>query len=57
MKFLIPEQETAMKIAISSDERTHLTDFLDVWFSTSYSEDEWNRQQIEQIKQLEAGQT
>jgi ribose 5-phosphate isomerase B len=32
-------------------------EILDAWFSTSYSEDEWNRQQIERIKQLEAGQT
>jgi ribose 5-phosphate isomerase B len=32
-------------------------EILDAWFSTPYSEDEWNRQQIERIKQLEAGQS
>ncbi len=30
-------------------------EILDAWFSTPYSDDEWNRQQIERIKQLEAG--
>src|SRR5579859_4052582 len=31
-------------------------EILDAWFATPYSEDEWNRQQMERIKQLEAGQ-
>jgi ribose 5-phosphate isomerase B len=31
-------------------------EILDAWFATPYSEDEWNRQQIERIKRLEAGQ-
>ena len=31
-------------------------EILDAWFETPYSEDEWNRQQIERIRQLEAGQ-
>ena len=26
---------------------------LDAWFSTSYSEDDWNRQQIQRIRELE----
>jgi ribose 5-phosphate isomerase B len=29
-------------------------EILDAWFATPYSEDEWNRQQIERIRQLEA---
>ncbi|HZU70384.1 MAG TPA: RpiB/LacA/LacB family sugar-phosphate isomerase [Ktedonobacteraceae bacterium] len=29
-------------------------EILDAWFATPYSEDEWNRQQIERISQLEA---
>src|SRR5579884_1145473 len=29
-------------------------EILDAWFATPYSEDEWNRQQIEGISQLEA---
>jgi ribose 5-phosphate isomerase B len=28
-------------------------EILDAWFSTPYSEDEWNRQQMERIQQLE----
>src|SRR6266571_9031631 len=32
-------------------------EILDAWFSTPYSEDEWNRQQIERIKQLEEHQS
>ena len=28
-------------------------EILDVWFSTPYSDDEWNRQQIARIQQLE----
>lgn len=28
-------------------------EILDAWFSTPYSEDEWNRQQLERIQQLE----
>jgi len=28
-------------------------EILDVWFATPYSEDEWNRQQMERIKQIE----
>ena len=31
-------------------------EILDTWFTTPYSEDEWNRQQIERITQLEAHQ-
>jgi ribose 5-phosphate isomerase B len=29
-------------------------EILDAWFDTPYSDDEWNRQQIERIKELEA---
>lgn len=29
-------------------------EILDAWFATPYSEDEWNRQQMERIKELEA---
>lgn len=29
-------------------------EILDAWFATPYSDDEWNRQQIERIRQLEA---
>jgi ribose 5-phosphate isomerase B len=32
-------------------------EILDAWFATPYSEDEWNRQQMERIKQLEAHQS
>src|SRR5579859_8235046 len=32
------------------------SEILDAWFATPYSEDDWNRQQMERIKQLEAGQ-
>jgi ribose 5-phosphate isomerase B len=32
-------------------------EILDAWFSTPYSEDEWNRQQIERIKRLDAGKS
>jgi ribose 5-phosphate isomerase B len=32
-------------------------EILDAWFETPFSEDEWNRQQIERIKQLEAHQS
>lgn len=28
-------------------------EILDAWFSTPYSDDDWNRQQIERIRQLE----
>lgn len=28
-------------------------EILDAWFATPYSEDDWNRQQIERIRQLE----
>ena len=28
-------------------------EILDAWFATPYSDDEWNRQQIERIKKLE----
>jgi len=28
-------------------------EILDAWFATPYSDDEWNRQQMERIKQLE----
>jgi ribose 5-phosphate isomerase B len=28
-------------------------EILDAWFATPYSEDEWNRQQMERIRQLE----
>ncbi|MCS6774410.1 MAG: RpiB/LacA/LacB family sugar-phosphate isomerase [Anaerolineae bacterium] len=28
-------------------------EILDAWFSTPYSEDEWNRQQIERVRSLE----
>jgi ribose 5-phosphate isomerase B len=28
-------------------------EILDAWFATPYSEDEWNRKQIERIQQLE----
>lgn len=28
-------------------------EILDAWFATPYSEDEWNRQQMERIKQIE----
>ncbi|HEY7418645.1 MAG TPA: RpiB/LacA/LacB family sugar-phosphate isomerase [Ktedonobacteraceae bacterium] len=28
-------------------------EILEAWFATPYSEDEWNRQQIERIRQLE----
>jgi len=29
-------------------------EILDAWFSTPYSDDEWNRTQIERIRQMEA---
>ncbi len=29
-------------------------EILDAWFSTPFSDDEWNRQQIERIRQMEA---
>ena len=29
-------------------------EILDAWFSTPYSDDEWNRQQMERIRELEA---
>ncbi len=29
-------------------------EILEAWFATPYSDDEWNRQQIERIKRLEA---
>ncbi len=29
-------------------------EILDAWFATPYSDDEWNRQQMERIKELEA---
>ncbi len=32
-------------------------EILDAWFATPFSEDEWNRQQMERIKQLEAHQS
>ena len=32
-------------------------EILDTWFTTPYSEDEWNRQQIERIRQIEARQS
>jgi ribose 5-phosphate isomerase B len=32
-------------------------EILDAWFTTPYSEDEWNRQQIERIKRLDAGKS
>ena len=32
-------------------------EILDTWFATPYSEDEWNRQQMERIRQLEARQS
>ncbi len=31
-------------------------EILDAWFATPYSDDEWNRQQMERIKRLEAHQ-
>ncbi len=31
-------------------------EILDAWFATPYSDDEWNLQQIERIKELEARQ-
>jgi ribose 5-phosphate isomerase B len=32
-------------------------EILEAWFATPYSDDEWNRQQIERIRQLEARQS
>jgi ribose 5-phosphate isomerase B len=32
-------------------------EILDAWFSTPYSDDDWNRQQIERIRQIEARTT
>ena len=32
-------------------------EILEAWFATPYSDDEWNRQQIERIHQLEERQT
>src|SRR6266516_5755349 len=32
-------------------------EILDAWFETPFSEDEWNRKQIQRIKQLEAHQS
>jgi ribose 5-phosphate isomerase B len=31
-------------------------EILDAWFATPYSDDEWNRQQMERVRQLEASQ-
>ncbi len=31
-------------------------EILDAWFATPYAEDEWNRQQIERIRELETRQ-
>jgi ribose 5-phosphate isomerase RpiB len=28
-------------------------EILEAWFATPYSDDEWNRQQMERIKQIE----
>lgn len=32
-------------------------EILDTWFATPYSDDEWNRQQMERIKELEERQS
>jgi ribose 5-phosphate isomerase B len=32
-------------------------EILEAWFATSYSDDEWNRQQMERVRQLEANQS
>jgi ribose 5-phosphate isomerase B len=32
-------------------------EILEAWFATPYSDDEWNRQQMERVRQLEANQS
>lgn len=42
-----------LALSLRSTPEAIAKEILDAWFSTPYSEDEWNRQQMERIRQLE----
>ena len=44
-----------LALSIQATSESLLKKILDVWFSTPFSDDEWNLQQIERIHQLDAG--
>ena len=44
-----------LALSIQATSESLLKEILDVWFSTPFSDDEWNLQQIERIHQLDAG--
>jgi len=46
-----------LELSLRATEEDIAKEILDAWFTTPYSEDEWNRQQMERIKQLEAHQS
>jgi len=44
-----------LALSIQATSESLLKEILDVWFSTPFSDDEWNLQQIERIHRLDAG--
>lgn len=42
-----------LALSLRSTPEAIAKEILDAWFSTPYSDDEWNRQQMERIRQLE----
>lgn len=42
-----------LALSLRSTSEAIAREILDAWFSTPYSDDEWNSQQMERIKQLE----
>ncbi len=44
----------ALALSLRATSEAMAKEILEAWFATPYSDDEWNRQQIERIKRLEA---
>ena len=42
-----------LALSLQSTDDTTLKEILDVWFTTPYSSDKWNLQQIDRIRKLE----
>ncbi len=42
-------------LSLQATSESLLMDILDAWFSTPFSDDEWNLKQIERIRRMDAG--
>ncbi len=42
-----------LALSLRATSEAILKEILDAWFSTPYSDDEWNRRQVERIRELE----